>query len=146
MSLGALMGGIALQAKMVYGHSIGYTIAARYRLPHGVSCAVPLPYIISNYSIACAPKMKALGEAFGVGTTGEDSVEIGRSAAEKAKEISLHLRIPTTMSELGVKEGELSSLAKECIEMYPRSNSPLVFDERSMVHFYRMIWEGKLST
>ncbi|HKT22525.1 MAG TPA: iron-containing alcohol dehydrogenase, partial [Nitrososphaerales archaeon] len=56
MSLGALMGGIALQAKMVYGHSIGYTVATRYRLAHGVSCGLPLPYVISNYAVACAPK------------------------------------------------------------------------------------------
>jgi len=55
MSLGALMGGIALQAKMVYGHSIGYTIATRFKLAHGVSCGLPLPYIISNYAVSCAP-------------------------------------------------------------------------------------------
>ncbi len=142
MSLGALMGGIALQAKMVYGHSIGYTIATRYRLPHGVSCGLPLPYIISNYSVACAPKMKALSEAFGVKALGDDPVEMGKAAADKAKGIAQHLKIPITMKELGVQEEELESLAQECLQMYPRPNSPLVFDEKSMTHFYRMMWEG----
>lgn len=143
MSLGALMGGIALQAKMVYGHSIGYTIATRFRLAHGVSCGLPLPYIISNYAVACAPKMKKLAEAYGV-PPDDDPAELGRAVAEKARGIAEHLKIPTTLKELGVAESDLPTLAEECLEMYPRPNSPLVFDRRSMSEFYRRMWEGNL--
>lgn len=143
MSLGALMGGIALQAKMVYGHSIGYTIATRFRLAHGVSCGLPLPYIISNYAIACSPKMKKLAEAYGV-PPDDDPAELGRAVAEKARGIAEHLKIPTTLKELGVAESDLPTLAEECLEMYPRPNSPLVFDRRSMSEFYRRMWEGNL--
>ncbi len=145
MSLGALMGGIALQAKMVYGHSIGYTLATRFKLPHGVSCGLPLPYVISNYAIACAPKMKELGGAYGLTAEGDDPVALGKAAASRAMSIAQHLRIPVTMRELGVKEADLAALAQECIQMYPRPNSPLVFDEKSMTHFYRMMWEGTLA-
>ncbi len=145
MSLGALMGGIALQAKMVYGHSIGYTLATRFKLPHGVSCGLPLPYIISNYAIACAPKMKGLGGAYGVTAEGDNPVALGKAAASRAMSIAQHLRIPVTMRELGVKEADLAALAQECVQMYPRPNSPLVFDEKSMTHFYRMMWEGTLA-
>jgi alcohol dehydrogenase class IV len=145
MSLGALMGGIALQAKMVYGHSIGYTIATRFRLAHGVSCGLPLPYIIASYSIACGPKMKKLGEAFGV-ASGDDLATIGLAVAEKARAIGAHLGIPGTLRELGVGEGDLEMLARECLEMYPRANSPLVFDEKSMTRLYWSMWEGKLES
>jgi alcohol dehydrogenase class IV len=143
MSLGALLGGIALQGRMVYGHSIGYTIATRFRLPHGVSCGLPLPYIISNYAIACAPKMKRLAEAFGFQV--DDPVEAGVAIGERVKGMLTHLKMPATLKELGVKEEELPMLAKECVVMYPRANSPVVFDEKSMTHFYRMMWEGQLS-
>ncbi|MDV3293780.1 MAG: iron-containing alcohol dehydrogenase [Nitrososphaerales archaeon] len=145
MSLGALLGGIALQARMVYGHSIGYTIATRFKLAHGVSCGLPLPYIISNYAVACAPKMKKLAEAYGVSATDDDPVALGRAAAGRASEIGSHLKIPRTMRELGVKEEDLSVLSAECMSMYPRPNSPLVFDEKTMNQFYRAMWEGQLS-
>ncbi|MDV3277078.1 MAG: iron-containing alcohol dehydrogenase [Nitrososphaerales archaeon] len=145
MSLGALMGGIALQAKMVYGHSVGYTLATRFRLAHGVSCGLPLPYIISNYSVACGPKMKRLAEAFSVGGTSDDPVALGMAVAERAMAIVRHLKMQGTLKELGVKEEELPMLARECIQMYPRPNSPLVFDEKSMTHFYQMMWDGKLA-
>jgi alcohol dehydrogenase class IV len=143
MSLGALLGGIALQAKMVYGHSIGYTLAARFRLPHGVSCGIPLPYIISNYAVACAPKMKSLAEAFGVEGT-EDPSELGKAVAKKVMGMAEHLKIPTTLKELGVAQSDLPALAEECLSMYPRPNSPLVFDLKSMSALYRRMWEGSL--
>lgn len=143
MSAGALMGGIALQGKMVYGHSIGYTIATRFRLPHGVSCGLPLPYVISNYAVACGPKMVRLAEAFGVEPRG-DPAEIGMAVGERALSIASHLKIPTNLKELGVGEGDLASLAEECITVYPRPNSPLVFDARSMAGLYRRMWEGNL--
>ena len=143
MSLGALMGGIALQAKMVYGHSIGYTVATRFRLPHGVSCGLPLPYIISNYAVACGPKMKALAEAYGVDPEGEP-LAIGVRVGEKARAIAAAVKIPTSLKELGVQEGDLAALADECVNMYPRPNSPLVFDRASMAALYRRMWEGSL--
>lgn len=143
MSLGALMGGIALQAKMVYGHSIGYTIATRFRLPHGVSCGLPLPYVISNYAVACAPKMKGLAEAYGVPPE-DDPSKVGLAVAEKVKEMAAHLKIPLTLKDLGVREADLPALADECIKMYPRPNSPLVFDVRSMGELYRRMWQGSL--
>lgn len=144
MSLGALLGGIALQAKMVYGHSIGYTIATRFKLPHGVSCGLPLPYILSNYATACGPKMKKLGEAYEIDST-DDPAALGMAMAEKARALASHLKIPTTLKEIGVAEGDLPSLADECIRMYPRPNSPLVFDEKSMVQLYQRMWGGNLA-
>jgi len=146
MSLAALLGGIALHAKMVYGHSIGYTIATRYRLAHGVSCGLPLPYVIASYSVACAPKMKKLASAYGVDLKTDDSVALGLAAAERARRLVGNLGVPTTMKEIGVPEGDLHALARECVEMYPRQNSPLVFDEESMGHLYEMMWEGRLSS
>ena len=145
MSLGALMGGIALQAKMVYGHSIGYTLATRFNLPHGVSCGLPLPYIISNYAVACSPKMKALAEAYGVTPT-DDPAALGVAVAEKARGIASRIGIPTTLKELGVAEPDLQALAEECVKMYPRASSPLVFDSRSMAGLYHRMWEGELAS
>ncbi len=143
MSLGALMGGIALQAKMVYGHSIGYTIATRFNLPHGVSCGLPLPYVISNYAVACAPKMEKLAVAFGVGANG-DAGALGLAIAEKTVGIAKSLKLPTALKDLGVPERDLQALSDECLSMYPRPNSPLVFDGKSMGQLYRRMWEGKL--
>jgi alcohol dehydrogenase class IV len=128
---------------MVYGHSIGYTIATKFKLAHGVSCGLPLPYMISNYAVACAPKMKRLAEAYGVEVSAEPQ-DLGRAVAEKARAIAAGVRIPTSLKEVGVSEADLRGLADECLSMYPRPNSPLVFDGKSMEQLYRRMWEGNL--
>jgi alcohol dehydrogenase len=144
MSLGALMGGIALQGKMVYGHSIGYTIATRFRLPHGVSCGIPLPYVVSNYAVACGPKMRSLASAFGVEGSG-DPGSLGLEVARKAMELVRALGFPTTLKGLGVAREDLAALAAECLSMYPRPNSPVVFDEKAMAALYGRMWDGELA-
>ncbi len=143
MSLGALMGGVALQAKMVYGHSIGYTIGTRFSLPHGTSCGLPLPYVAANYSVACAPKMKKLADAFGVSAVSDDPTVLGKAVSMRISAMLKHLGMPTTLAELGVKEEDLESLSRECVTLYPRPNSPLVLDERGMSTLYRDMWAGK---
>jgi alcohol dehydrogenase len=144
MSLGALLGGVALQAKMVYGHSIGYTLAGRFGMAHGVSCGIPLAYIVAAYSTALGPRMKKLAEAYGIDSTADPS-QMGVAIGEKVRELTARIGIPKTLRELGVKEEDLEGLASECIDMYPRPNSPLVFDKKSMAALYRRMWAGDLS-
>jgi len=144
MSLGALLGGVALHAKMVYGHSVGYTIATRFKLPHGVSCGIPLPYIISNYAVACGPKMKRLAQAFSTGSETDDPVRLGLAIGQRIITMLHHLGFKTNLRDLGVNATDIPMLADECLKMYPRPNSPLVFDQKSMVQFYEAMWEGRL--
>src|SRR2546425_11060570 len=104
---------------MVYGHSVGYTVGTRFNLPHGVSCGIPLPYIISNYALACAPKMRRIAEAYGVDGGGEP-VALGVAIGEKASRLVSKLRLPPTLKGLGAKESELPTLADGCSQRHPR--------------------------
>ncbi|MDG7012748.1 MAG: iron-containing alcohol dehydrogenase [Nitrososphaerota archaeon] len=142
MSLGALLGGIALHARMVYGHSIGYTVATRFNLPHGVSCGIPLPYIIARYAEAVAPKMQKLAEAYGVDAGSREPKKLGEAIAQKVKGILAELGVPRSLKELGVKEADLPNLADECLKTYGRTNSPVVFDAEKMNHLYTQMWQG----
>jgi alcohol dehydrogenase class IV len=143
MSVGSMLGGIALQARMVYGHSIGYTVATKYRLPHGISCGIPLPYIIHTYSKACANKMKELAQAYDV-EYDPDPLKTGTKIAEKVLQILSKMKVPHSFKELGVSRDELRVLAKECLDLYGRPNSILVFDFESMLELYQKIWEGSI--
>jgi alcohol dehydrogenase class IV len=146
MSLGALMGGIALHARMVYGHSVGYTIATRFNLPHGISCAIPLPYIIAAYSRSCASKMERLAEAYGKDArTPQKSDLLGLVIANRVREILVNLDVPTKLGDIGVQGSDLPNLAKECLELYSRSTSPLVFDLEKMMKLYHLMWKGEFS-
>jgi alcohol dehydrogenase class IV len=146
MSLGALLGGVALHARMVYGHSVGYTLATRFNLPHGISCGVPLPYVIAAYSRTCGPKMKKLADAFGISEVIREKPEkLGLAIAGKVRKILVSLGVQTNLKDLGVKEDDLPMLAKECLDLYGRSTSPLAFDLEKMIKFYNSMWNGEFS-
>ncbi|MEM3671380.1 MAG: iron-containing alcohol dehydrogenase [Thermoprotei archaeon] len=144
MSLAALLGGIALAAKAVYGHSVGYTIGTRFGLPHGVSVAVPLPYIASNCGIKVADKMGRLAQALGVNPAADNS-KTCLSIASKIREIVASVDVPTTLKEVGVTEQQLPVLAEECVTTFYRANSPVVFDSRTMSELYSHMWAGDLN-
>ena len=46
MIFAAYLGGLCLNAGVVVGHSVAYTIANRTHTPHGISCTMALPYTI----------------------------------------------------------------------------------------------------
>ncbi len=168
MSVGALMGGIALQAKQVYGHTFGYVIIERKPLPHGVSVGVALPYILSNYSaITTFDRLKPLAEAYGINPYHENhqifrgdpahpmgssrelpktNVELGREMAEKVVEMLKHMNLPSTLNEAGIAEADLPAFAKEVLgPLYKRTNSPLQPDENGMLKLVANMFNGDLT-
>lgn len=144
MCKAALFAGIAIQAKMIYGHSIGYTIATKYSLPHGVSCAIPLPYVIEHTLPVTAPKVAELANIVGLGAD-EEVMKKAYSFIRAVKDLVAGLNIPTSLKEVGVPKGMLEELARECLAKWPRENHPVEMSINSMVQLYENIWEGKLS-
>ncbi len=93
-------------------HSMAHPLGAFYDTPHGVANALLLPYVM-EYNAESPARAKYLGiaKAMGVDTTGM-SVDEGVAAAIKAvRDLSLSIRIPQRLHEIGVKEEDIPALA-----------------------------------
>jgi len=117
MSLAAYEAGLALNASVIIGHSLAYTIASRTGLSHGVTCAMALPYCLAYCRPVAKPVLAEMAELTG----GEPE---GTSFLRWIVELSGALSIPASLSEVGIGQGELAGMAAECCESYPRPNSP----------------------
>ncbi len=134
MVLAAYMGGLTLNAGMVLGHSIAYTLANRLHLPHGLSCALALPYTLA-YNRGAAPDRLA-GLARAAGVDGQDIVaHVGRLCRD--------VGIPDSIRALGLERDRLPELVDECLEQYPRPNNPRPLDRESLLSLYAAMWEGR---
>lgn len=142
MCLAATMAGMVLQAKMVYGHSVAYTIAVRHRLPHGVSVAIPLPYIMEYNLDACVEKLAKIAELFGMGVHETKGSTLAHKAVEAVYHIIRDLNVPTSLRQVGVNRDSLNELARECLTLYPRPNSPVSMNEADASKLYERMWEG----
>ena len=93
-------------------HSMAHPLGAFYDTPHGVANALLLPYVM-EYNAESPARAKYLGiaKAMGVDTTGM-SVDEGVAAAIQAvRDLSVSIRIPQRLREIGVKEEDIPALA-----------------------------------
>jgi alcohol dehydrogenase class IV len=134
MLLGAFMGGLALNAGMVLGHSLAYTIANRLHLSHGLTCALALPYAMAYNREAAAARLGRIGEA-----GGWDSGD----PVARTQSLCHDLGIPEALRGLGLGREALPDLVAECLEFYPRPNNPRPLEAEPLLSLYTAMWEGR---
>jgi len=115
MSLAAMLAGIAFgNAGVIAGHAIAHAFGARYKVPHGVSAALTLPYIMEYNASAPAvgARMKEIATAL-VGERIESAEEAASEAIARVRSMIERLELPARLSELGVPKEDLPELAED---------------------------------
>lgn len=94
-------------------HSMAHPLSAVYDTPHGVACALLLPYVMEyNIESPSKPKYRAIAKAMGMEIDDQTSDNVAAVVAVNAvRDLSKSVNIPQTLSEIGVKEGDLAELA-----------------------------------
>ncbi|MDQ1629985.1 MAG: hypothetical protein QOI54_3729 [Actinomycetota bacterium] len=132
--------GLALNAGVVVGHSLAYTIANRQPLPHGVTCAIALPYCVAYNAAADVPGVDELAR---VVTNGRSDRLQG--AAEYLAELAASLGLPTSLAQVGIGAEQVEEMAAECIEHYPRPNNPVALERQPLTTVIAAMHSGDLS-
>lgn len=135
MLLGAHQAGLALNASVVLGHSIAYTIAARTGLPHGVTCAMALPYCLAHARSACEYQISEMAEIVCDVAEPERFVKwlLDANAA---------MEVPASLEEVGIGDEALPEIARECIERYPRTNHPVEIEPAGLESLLERFLQG----
>jgi len=121
MSLAALLGGLAFQAPSNAAvHACSFPLSNDYHLAHGAACAMTLDHFIRFNGAAMGERGPALAEAAGCA----DMTELADAVAA----LKAASGLPTTLSEIGVSEGDLSALVEASfhplMQNNPRSVTP----------------------
>ena len=137
MIYAAYTGGLCLNAGVVLGHSVAYTISNRAHVPHGVSCAMALPYTIAFNQTALADRLNvAAGHVLGrSGATAEDLTLWVRDLVND-------LGMPRSLQDVGIHESDIEAMADECINKYPRPTNPTPITKERLMVFYEKMYGG----
>ena len=93
-------------------HSMAHPLGAFYDTPHGVANATLLPYVMEyNAESPSRAKYLDIARAMGVPTGGMGVDEGVRAAIDAVKALSVSIRIPQHLHELGVREEDIPALA-----------------------------------
>lgn len=134
MMLAAYMGGLTLNAGMVLGHSIAYTIANRLHLPHGLSCALALPYAMAYGRKNATQRLRRIADA-----TGGD----GGNPIARVEGLCRAVGIPASLRSIGLERERLPEMVAECLQQYPRPNNPRPLEREAVTSLYTAMWEGR---
>jgi lactaldehyde reductase len=97
-------------------HGMAHTLSAFYDTPHGVACALLLPYVMEYNADFTGDKFKFVAQAMGVNTTGLTPEEYKKAAVDAVRKLSLDIGIPQKLHEIGVKQEDIPELAQSAIK------------------------------
>ncbi len=137
MSYAAFLGGLSLNAGVVVGHSVAYTISNRTHLPHGVSCALALPYTIAFNISAREVRLRKMAEI------------VIKNPAASATDLALwvdymnsYLGMPRSLSDVGLGPSSLDEMVEECLTRYPRPTNPVELSRERLKPLYEAMLAG----
>ena len=93
-------------------HGMAHPLGAYYDIPHGVANALLLPFVMEYNKEAAKAKYRTIAEAMGVDTSSMSDDEAADAAVKAVKELAIRVRIPQHLSEIGVPESGLPTLAQ----------------------------------
>lgn len=93
-------------------HGMAHPLGAYYDIPHGVANALLLPFVMEYNKEAAKAKYRTIAEAMGVDTSSMSDDEAADAADKAVKDLAIRVRIPQHLSEIGVPESGLPTLAQ----------------------------------
>jgi alcohol dehydrogenase len=112
MMLAALFGGICISASSTCAvHALSYPLGGKYRIPHGVSNAILLPYVIEYNRDAVINKYVNIAEEMKINTNGLLKSEISEKVVEAIFTLIKDLGLESDLKNYGVVEKDLDELS-----------------------------------
>lgn len=115
MSLGSLYGGLCLgPVNTGAAHVLSYPLGSKFHIPHGISNALFLPYVIEFNMPVSAERYADIAIALGV-NQGNSPLETARRGLEKIRHISKECGIPEKLSQLDIPQSAIRSMAESAM-------------------------------
>ena len=118
-------------------HSMAHPLGARFDIAHGVANALLLPIVMEYNLPAAKAKYVKIAEAMGVNTAGMSEAQAANAAVEAVRKLSLDLKIPKTLREIGIPESALGQLAKDAFADVCTGGNPREITEEIILELYK---------
>ncbi|VAX21065.1 Alcohol dehydrogenase [hydrothermal vent metagenome] len=117
VALGSLFGGLGLgSVNTAAVHALSYPLGGEFHIPHGLSNAVLLPYVMRYNMIAVPDKYAKVAIALGVEKQASD-LETAEKGVEKIFELCESLGIPTKISELNIPKDAVDRMTDSAVKV-----------------------------
>jgi len=138
MLYGSLLAGMAFaNAGVGAVHALAYPLGGEYKIAHGVSNALLLPYVLDTNMIACLERLADLGKVMAVTDTDAPLQQQAEQAVAAIKSLSSDVEIPTCLKEVNIPAGALTGLAESAIKVKRLlANNPRKLSQEKILDIY----------
>jgi len=113
MAMAALLSGLCLSNSGLGAvHALSHPLGVYYKIPHGLSCAVLLPYVMEYNLPVVTKKLVKIAQSLGEDISLLSETGAAQRAVEKIKEILSQAGIKSNLSEWEIKKEDFSHLIK----------------------------------
>ena len=154
MSLAATIGGWVIGFPWVggpatIGHCISEAVGSRYKIPHGVACAIALPYAMEYNLPLLEEKLASLAAVAGEDTTGLSRRQASFKSIDAVMKLMKHVNLPTSLKEVGVPSIDLKPLAEYIVNerqfLYDlQTFNPTKPTLENVTDLLEKMWEGRI--
>jgi len=117
MAYAQFLAGMAFNnASLGYVHAMAHQLGGLYDLAHGVCNAVLLPHVQTFNATVAAGRLADVGRALGVDTKGLNDEQAAAKAIAAIRKLSASIGIPKGVRELGAREEDIPTLAKNALK------------------------------
>lgn len=138
VAMGSLYGGFCLGPVNTAGvHALSYPLGSMFHLPHGLSNALLLPYVM-EYNIPAAVK-KYAEVALALGCEQKENDEATAfGGVQKIRELIKACGIPAALKEVNVPESAIPQMAADAMKIQRLlKNNPRPIEEKDAVEIYK---------
>lgn len=117
VALGSMYGGICLgPVNTAAVHALSYPLGSMFHLPHGLSNALLLPYVMQFNLVASPGRYADVAIALGCERQ-KDNLTTAKKGVEKVKEIIQQCGLPLRLRDAGVNEEAIPTMAKDAMKV-----------------------------
>ena len=138
VALGSLYGGICLgPVNTAEVHALSYPLGSMFHLPHGLSNALLLPYVMEYNLVASPQRYAEVAVAIGCERT-KDDITTAKNGVEKIKELIGQCGLPLRLHEAGVTEDAIPVMAEQSMKILRLlKNNPREVTEADAINIYK---------
>jgi alcohol dehydrogenase class IV len=117
LALGSLYGGMCLgPINTAAVHALAYPLGSEFKIGHGLSNALLLPYVMEFNLPAAVKKYVEIAEAIGA-KAGATKIETAENGIGVIKELIRECAVPSRLSTIGIPSNAIDKLANSAMEV-----------------------------
>lgn len=113
MQIAAMMGAVAFQKDLGAVHSLAHALSAVCGIQHGLANAICLVPVMKFNKEVTAAEYRKVAACFGINTFNMKELEAVEKAIEAVADLNQRIGIPSSLSDVGVTEEDLSELSQK---------------------------------